>query len=346
MTARALLPAFLSGLVTLPSMCNVYKTDVGKVCDAQQLSQASLRSGKSQLFTWLERNVASSQGVILVKDIEGKDSHDIGVLVRDEARKVGLSACALADQADLLARDEAYRTDITNLCAGNALRTDGSIARLDIVAADDAERMRDIVAWTTTNAHSPDTAAFVSRLAGTPVPQRGALLRAEATRVEVPSCLMAATLDSRPPPPPVPIAARAAFPNFAVQKVDAPAKNTSVIASRLTSPDVAGPINDCYGGALLASPTVSGRMSVELTIDGGTRVTKVHADDISGIKAPTAACVVTILQAVSFDKPLPEPGKKGQKASVTLSFSPSPAPGYAALVDLSSPGKSSGKHGR
>ena len=100
-TRRALVMAFFGGMLPFLSMCNVYKSDVGKLCDAEQLSQGSLKANRSQLFSWMERNVASSQAIILVRDLEGKDTHGIAVELRDEARSAGLPACSLADQADI-----------------------------------------------------------------------------------------------------------------------------------------------------------------------------------------------------------------------------------------------------
>ncbi len=147
----------------------------------------------------MERNVATSQAVILVRELEGKDSHGIAVELRDEARATKLTACALADQADMLAKDDDYRADIANLCAGSAARTDGSQARLDVVLADDAERMREITLWTTTNAKSSDTVAFVAKMAGSPPRQRGTILRTEAAGLGLTDCLMATTLASPPP---------------------------------------------------------------------------------------------------------------------------------------------------
>src|SRR5208282_1926677 len=98
---RALSIALLGGMLTLPSMCNVYRSDVTKLCDAEQLSRDSLKANRSGVFTWMEHSVGSSEAIILVRELEGKDMRGIAVALHEEARKVGLTACALADQAEM-----------------------------------------------------------------------------------------------------------------------------------------------------------------------------------------------------------------------------------------------------
>jgi hypothetical protein len=312
-------------------MCNVYRSDIGKLCDAEQLSQGSLKGNKGALTTWMERNVASSEGVIFVRTLESKDTRGIGVQLRDEARKVGLPSCTLADQAEMQAKDEDYRTDIVNLCAGSAPRADGSVARLDVLGADDAERMRELAAWSATNAKSLDTAGIVAKLGATGPRQRGNYLRAEAAKVNVTSCLMASTLDALPPPPPPPVSQ--VNPNFTVLKVDGPAKNQLPIAYAVVGRDAAAAINACYAIALSTTPTLAGKASFKVVIDGSGHVVKA-SDDGSSVTGPVVGCIATALGTVSLALPPPDGGKKGTKASITLQLTPSSAgPGYGATTD-------------
>jgi hypothetical protein len=333
MGSRALVTMFFGGMLTLPSMCNVYKTDVGKLCDAEQLSQSSLKGNKSQLFTWMERNAASAEAVILVRNLESKDTRGFGLLLRDEARKQGFTACALADQADMQAKDEAYKTDMQNLCNGSAPRSDGSVARLDILSADDAERMREMVAWSSSNGSSPDMATFVSKLAGAPPRQRGALLRAEATNVGVTSCLRASTLETPPPAPPGPVDTHVVFPNFTLMKVDGPSKNQSLIALKLTEPAAGAAINACYALALENKASLTGKVAVRITLDSSGTITRA-SDDGSTVKGSLLPCVEAAVHGISLGTALPEGGRKGAHATVTMLFTPSTVgPGYSATVD-------------
>ena len=331
------------GLVPSAGGCHVYRSDVGKVCDAEQLSQGSLRAGRSQLFNWMERNVASTEGIHLVQDLVMKDTRGVGVRVREEARKVGVPSCALAEHAELQAKDEDFHTDMVNLCTGNASRGDGSVARLDVVQADDAERMREISEWTTTNAKSPDTLAIVAHMATLPPRQRGAVLRTEAGKVGIASCLLASTLDA-PPPSVSPVIAPQVNPNYSVVKVEGSVKNQAVIAAALTSQNTSSAINSCYSNALVGNPTLAGDVVVQLAFDATGRVSKV-TEGPSAVKGPILQCIATAMMSVALSGPPPDGGKKGAKATVKLLLAPSTSgPGFAASIDLEGPGTKGG-HG-
>jgi hypothetical protein len=330
MAMRALLrTSLLSGALSLPAMCNVYKSDVNKLCSAEQLTSGTLKSDRQQVLDWMGRTVASSEGVLLVKDLSTRDTRSIGVTLRDEARKVGLPACPLADQCDALSKQQDYETDIANLCAGNAIRADGSIARLDVLGADDAERIREITTWVSVNAKSPDTAAIVAKLAAVAPRQRGPVMRAEGAKVNVASCLLASVLDASPPPvAPPPLAA---YPSYSVVKIEGPMKNPNVLAQMLVAPDVAAAINACYAASLATAPTLTGKAVLKLTIEAPGSYSKV-VDDGSSIKAPVVACITGVLGKLSLGQPLE--GKKPIKETVTLALTPTPNALGGATIDL------------
>jgi len=327
---RARLLPLLGSLVTLPAVCNVYRTDVGKLCDAEQLSQSSLKTDRSQIFAWMHRNVASMDAVQLVSDLEGKDAHGISVRLREQARVAGLTSCALAEHAEMQGKDDDFHTDVVNLCAGNAPRDDGSSARLDVVQADDTERIREIVDWTKTNAKSPDTMGIVNKLVAVAARQRGALLRAEAAKVGVTSCLMASTLDYQPPP----AAARTErqlYPTYSVVKIEGGGKSQGAIVAAVVGKDSASSVNACYGTALTGTPTLTGKVVLQLVFDPGGHVLKV-TDEGSPLKT-LAPCVAAALGGLTVSGPM-DTSKKAGKVVVTFLFtSTSTGPGYTASFD-------------
>jgi hypothetical protein len=348
MATRARLSLLTRGLtlgaLVLANGCHPYRSDIGKLCDSEQLSQSSLKGNRAQIFTWMERNVASSAGVLLVKDLEGKDTRGIGLRLRDEARTTGVPACALADQAEMLAKDEDYLTDVTNLCTGTAAKADGSLARLDLVEADDAERMREIIEWSSSNAKSHDTPAFIAKLAAAPPRQRGTLLRAEAGRLSVAGCLMAGTLDTmpRPPAPIVPVP----NPTFTVVAVDAPAKSVMPIATAFIGRDVAGAINGCYSVALSSAPQLGGKAILEIQYDPMDRFATKVTDGGGAVHGAVIDCIAAAMLGRLPGTGHPEKGKKaGSVATVTLLMTPvMGAPGYTATIDPAMMGLSHSKH--
>ncbi len=345
LATRALSTALLGGMLTLPSMCNVYKSDVGKLCDSQQLSQTSLKSDRAKLFTWMEGNVASSEAIVLVRELEGKDLHGIATLLRDESRKAGLTACALADQSELQAKDDDVHTDMVNLCAGSAPAKDGSVARLDILTADDAERMREMQEWTATNALSPDTVAVVAKIAAAPRGQRGTILRAKANDAGVPSCLMAGTLDALPPAP-APVDLHQVNPNFTIMKVDGPPKNQFPLAHAIMGRETASAINSCYAIELAKNPKLTGKVALKLTVDPLGHVTKV-VDDGTTLKGPLVPCMSAPLLQVILVQGLPDttvpgprrsakPSSIGEATKSTVTFQLNPTTtgeGWTASID-------------
>jgi len=320
MASRALFTAALGGMLSLPSMCNVYHSDVGKLCDSEQLSQSSLKADRPQLHSWMERHVTSSPAVVLVRELEGKSLRGLSDELRDEARKAGLTSCALADQAEMLAKDEDVHADMVNLCAGSATTSDGSMARLDVVSYDDAERMREISAWAQANAKSPDTTAVVTKLAAAAPRQRGTVLRAEAGRVGVTACALASTLDTLPPAP-APVLARQAYASFMLMKVDGAAKNQLPVVNAVTGRDTAAALNGCYELALAGKPTLAGKVALRFSIDPGGQIIKAE-DDGSSVPATLVQCMTTALHGLSLGVPLPDGGKDGARVSVTLQLIP------------------------
>jgi hypothetical protein len=341
---RATLASGLLALLFLVNGCHVYRSDVGKLCDSEQLSQTSLKGNRAQLFTWMERHVASSEAVILVSGLEGKEARGISLSLREAARNAGVTSCALAEHADMLAKDQDYLTDMTNLCRGSAAKDDGSIARLDLGDADDAERMREIIAWTATNARSPDTTPLVAKMAAAGPRQRGTLLRTESSRVGVASCAMAATLDALPPKAqtlvvPVP------NPSFVVQSVDAASKSQLAIATALTGAETSSAINACYAIALASAPKLTGKVVVDLMFDVNDKTVAKATDAGSTVKGPVVSCITTALTGRMVGAAQPDKSKKtGTRATVTLLLTPSlPGPGFTATID---PGVTGGKpHG-
>ncbi len=336
---RALYTAFLGGMMTLPSMCNAYKSDVGKMCDAEQLSKSSIKADRLGVFNWMERNVASTDGVIFVRGLEGKDARGMSIALREEARKVGLTACALADQADMQAKDDDFHTDMVNLCSGNAPTAGGSVARLDILQAPDDERMREMTAWVATNAKSPDTIALAAKLAAAARNLRGNLLRADATRGGVVSCLMASTLDAQPQVPAV-IDPRLPKPNFVVLRVDGSQKLQLSISHQLVQRDTAASINLCYSQALNKVPTTTGKVGFKLLLDPLGKVLKA-VDDGSTLKGPIVQCIQPIIQGMALPLPSIDPTKRApappsdaSKAAILLQLTPSTSgDGWGATID-------------
>lgn len=311
--------AVASALCAFVAGCHGYKSDVTKLCDAEQLSNTSLKSNRQGIVAWMGQNVASAEGIHLVQDLETKDVRGIAVRLREEARRTALPSCALADRADLLANDEDFHNDMVNLCAGSALRADGSVARLDIADAEDAERVRELTVWTAANAKSSDTVAIVGRLAMLPPRQRGDLLRTESSRVGVQQCLMASALDSVPPSA---VAVPSAVASFKVVKVGGPPKNCTLIADALTSKTGSKGIGACYAIALTRMPPFGGNASFELRFDGSGHVSKATA---RGSELPgdyMRQCLDVVMQKVTLDRAPPDGGKKGATANVTLLFTP------------------------
>ena len=355
MGSRALLSAFFGGMLTLPSMCNVYKSDVGKLCDAEQLSQGSYRANKLELFNWMERNVGSSEGIILVRNLEAKDAHGISNALRDEARKVELPSCTLADQAETQAKDDDFHTDLANLCAGSALRDDNSTARLDIAGAEDAERMREITLWTNTNFKSQEARAIIAKMASLAPQQRPAYIKAEAAKVGVAPCGLVAVLAAAPPAP-VPVMSSQARPNFALTRIDAPVKAQEVIVRNLTTGVLPGQINNCYAVALASTPTLAGKLVMNVTFDKEGHAAVV-TDDGSTMPGTVISCVTSVLQQLSMGSSAPAapPSRAGHskptaggptvpiKAGLTLDCTPSTVgPGYGAIFALAKPGGATG----
>jgi len=325
--------SFLAMLLPLASACHVYKSDVGKLCDAEQLSQTSLKGNRAQLFTWMERHVATSEAVILVRGLEAKEPRGIGLSLREAARNAGLTSCALAEQAEMLAKDQDYFTDLTNLCAGSAARVDGSIARLDLGEADDAERMREIIEWTATNAKSPDTAPFVAKLAAAGPRQRGAMLRGESGRVNVPSCAMATLLETAPRAPAAIIGVPS--PSYVVLGVDAAPKSQVPIAMALVGAETSAAINACYAVALSSAPKLTGKVVLQLAFDVTDKMVAKVTDDGSSLKGSIIPCIATALTGRMLGANQPDKSKKtGTRATVTLQLTPSlSGPGFTATVD-------------
>lgn len=154
-------------------------------------------------------------------------------------------------------------------------------------------------------------------------------MRAEAGKVNLTSCLLASVLDA--PPPPVAPPPLAAYPSYAVVKVDGPLKNSTALAQLLISPDVAAAINGCYAGALASAPTTGGKVVLRMTIEAPGSFSTV-ADDGSSLKGPVVPCITTALGRLSLGQPTG--GKKPIKESVTLALTPTPNALGGATIDL------------
>jgi hypothetical protein len=319
MSTRAVVLA-LVGLWTIPGLptcMNVYRTDVERMCDAEHRSGKTVRADAAGLMAWVQRNVTSAQGVVLQGELAAETFRDRAVHLRTEARNQHFTACPLADAFDAFAVDDEYRTAVVALCDGEVMTEGGSVARLDVTPADDAERMREIREWTVTNLKGAQALAFVDRLAQSSVQGRPAVLRAEASRLALSSCALAATLER---PPPSPLAENyVALPSFTVTRVDAPGKLQEAVVGALSF-NGAQTVGTCYGQALVKTPALAGSVGLRFILDGKGKVSKVEETSSSLGNAAAVKCITAGLvgtQLISSQEK-----NVGTKYSATLVLAP------------------------
>jgi hypothetical protein len=318
MSARAV--AIALGLWTIPGLptcMNVYRTDVERMCDAEHRSGKTVRADAAGVMAWIQRNATSAQGVVLQGELAAETLRDRAVHLRTEARGQQLAACPLADAFELFAVEDDYRAAVVAVCDGEVMNEGGSVARLDVSPADDLERMREIREWTVTNLKGAQALAFVDKLAQTPVQGRPAVLRAEASRLGISSCPLAAILE-KPPPTPLP-ESYVALPSFTVTRVDASGKLQEAIAGSLSF-NGAQTVGNCYGPALVKAPGLSGNVGLRFALDGKGKVTKVEEASSSLGSAAVVKCITTGLVGTQLISP--QEKNAGTRYTATLALAP------------------------
>jgi hypothetical protein len=154
---------------------------------------------------------------------------------------------------------------------------------------------------------------------------------------------MASTLDAPPPSLTPPTTAGIVSPSFVLMKVDGPSKNQLPIAHAITTRAAAG-INNCYSVALSTAPTTAGKVVMQIVFDAIGGVT-MASDYGSTLKGPILACISNALLSMSLNGPLPDGGKQGGKAAVTLQLAPATTgPGYGATTDPAWLAKATPRH--
>jgi hypothetical protein len=307
---------------------NVYRSDVERICDAEHRSGRTVKADAAGVMKWISESVTSAQGVVLENQLQAESARDRAVQLRSEARAQALGGCPVADAFEAYAVDDEYRTAVQSLCNGEA----SSGARLDVAPADDAERMREIRDWTLTNLRGPLALAFVDRLAQTEVQGRPALLLAEASRLGLPGCALSATLE-RPPPTPIPVTL-VVLPSYAVSRVDAPQKIQDAVLGTLAVGNAAQVIDNCYGQALLKSPTLAGSVTLRLTLDKSGKLTKAEETSSSLGSPQVVKCIASGLPGSLLIPAQPDKAPP-VKCTATLSFVPvrgSPPPAWPSVM--------------
>jgi hypothetical protein len=203
----------------------------------------------------------------------------------------------LADAYDALAKDDDFRTAIVSLCAGEATTEDGNVARLDVAAASDADRMSDITAWTSTHLRGKEAQGFVARMAAASVKERSGLLLAEAAKFKIAPCPLATVLGQ--PPPPTVAREVVALPSFNVTSVE-PASAQHSVAEAFSNGAAPQVVNACYGPALVKTPQLGGTIALRLTLDARGRLTKVEEGGSSFGNATVIKCIVNGLSGTTL----------------------------------------------
>ena len=324
----------LAGLWTVPSLptcLNVYRSDVERICNAEQRSGKTVKADAAGVKDWIERNVASGPAVVLEGQLASESPHDRAVHLRTEARNESIGTCPLADSYEAYAVEDDYKTAVAALCDGKTVTEGGDVARLDVAPADDAERIREIRDWTLTTLKGAEALALVDRLAQTAAQGRPAMLRAEASKVGITSCALAAILEH---PPPVPLAeVYVALPSFTVTHGDAPAKVQEGISALLLIGTPAQTVANCYGPALVKTPALAGTVSLRLTFDPKGKVAKGEETASSLGNPAIGKCIASGLAGELL---IPEKAAgNGVKYTVTLSLAPARGikpPGWPSVM--------------
>jgi hypothetical protein len=313
---------------TLAPMCLSYKSDIQRTCDAEHL--AGVKADSPALIEWLKRNVNTPDGVVLANELSTKSPRDRSLQLQAEARKEGFPGCPLADSFEALAKDQAWKQDVANLCDGHALLPGGfAAAVLDIGAlTDDGERLREITEWSQAQLKTPDAQTFVGKLEKVAPRNRGQALRAEATRAGITTpCSVADALDRPLPTAPKPVAAPV-LPTLTITTYDSDKPNAKY---RNTAIDgvkgIGASINTCYAGGLLRDPKLNGKVSVKVSLDGTGKVLSASTDG----SALTDKKVLKCIAGEAFaNATLPKPPDKGG-VKFTIGFGLSPTTSSAVL---------------
>jgi len=318
MSARAYVAALglLWTVPGLPTCLNVYRSDVERICDAESRSGKKVKTDAAGVMSWLEHNVASGQGIVFEGQLASESPRDRAVHLRAEARGQSIAACPLADAFEAFAVADDYRSAIVSLCDGEAVTEGGGVARLDVAPADDAERMREIRDWTLTVLKGSEALAFVDKMAQTAVQARPAMLRAEAGRLGIPTCALATTLE-HPPPTPIPLSL-VALPSFTVSRVDGAQRVQEAITGTLSSGNAGQTIDNCYGQALVKTPTLAGNVALRFTFDPNGKVTRAEESSSSLGSAAVVKCITSGL----VGEVLAPAEKGGAKYTAVLALTP------------------------
>jgi hypothetical protein len=327
MRALSAVASLLAAGSSIPTCLNVYHSDIERICDAEHRSGLTVKADAAGLQAWLQHSIASPEGVVLLNQLQAESPRDRAVQLRTEARTQSLATCPLADSFEALAKDDEYKTAIANLCAGEAVSSQGNVARLDVVSASDADRMSEIAAWTAENSKSPEAQSFVSRLAGSSVKDRGGILRGEAAKLGMTTCPLASVLDQPPPASTsVPVVS---LPYFTVASVDPP-RLRSFISEGFTNGPVSQIVNYCYGPALAKQPGLAGSVVLRVVVDGGKgKLSKVE-DVASPLgNAGVVKCLVSGLTGASVLTVTNKENVASGPLKCTVSLALSPTKGLA-----------------
>jgi hypothetical protein len=279
----------------IPNCLNVYHLDVERICDAEHRSGLTVKGDAAGVQAWLQKSIASPEGVVLLNQLQAEGPRDRAVQLRTEARNQSLATCPLADSFEGLAKDDDYKSAIASLCAGESVSAQG-VARLDVASASDADRMSEIAAWTAQNSKSPEAQSFVARVAAANVKDRGNMFRAEAGKVGISACPLGSVLDQ--PPPASTAVPVVSLPYFTLSSVD-PSKVQRFVYDGFTTGPIPQIINGCYGPALAKTPALAGSVSLHLTVDGKGKLAKVE-DAASPLgNANVVRCMVNGLTGAS-----------------------------------------------
>jgi hypothetical protein len=325
----------LAALGTMAPTCSFlsYKSDVEKVCDAEHASGISAAGNGAALIAWLGKNVATPEGVVLINELATKGPRDRAVQLRNEARKLSMAACPLADTFEAQARDDDVKQDMINLCAQRAVLDTGTAALLDITSApDDAERLREIREWAASNARTPTLGPVVDKLGQAAPRDRGKVLRGEASKLAVSPCVLADALD-RPPPAPIKLAPTI-LPTFAITKYEGSRKFATIVSDVVAgNGDI---INACYAVGLAKVPTLTGKATARVTLDSNGKVTGAKDDGSTLSDHKVVKCVIDAFANASYPK---IPDKGGEKFTVTLTFSTTSSIGTPPQTQIAPPKK-------
>ncbi len=300
--------------LTMPT-CLSYKNDVETVCDSEARSGLSAKSGDA-LFAWMQKNVATPEGAVLVNELSTKAARDRAIQLRAEAKKVSIAACLLADTFDAQAKADDVKLDWTNLCAQRALLDSGAVALLDIRGApDDGERLREIKGWVAENAKTSALSPIVDKLGQTAPKDRGAYLRGEANKAGVSPCGLGDALDA-----PLPSQAKPVFPpnapqpTFAVVKYDGNKKFAPIISDTLNTDAPA--ITACYANGLLTNSKLAGKVSLRVTVEAA-KASNVKDEGSAVDDKRVVGCIIDVFKNSLFPRMIE---KGGDKFSITLSL--------------------------